>query len=519
MPWRIEKTDRCPATKPYGVIKETDGTLEGCHPSQSAARAQQAALYASEGLRTENMQHKEFRLLSTKTDGEEGVFTALVSTFGNVDKVGDRILPGAWTKSLEQWQQSGDPVPIILAHQWNDPMAHIGIAKAEDIVQTDQGLQVTAKLDVEDNPVAKQVYRLMKRRSLKEFSIGYTVPKNGERRAKDGANDISEIHLAECGPCLKGIDPKTELQAVKSALGSQVDPAELRRRADVLEREMEERRLPDVPPVDPEPERESEAEPVPVPDAEDLRKRALRAERELEESRLPDIKQQPSGGLQRVVNSMLGQCREFLAAEPSTEDAALMRDVMDALQSVSGGGGKARLFSRRVHEDELSEDILKAVWSAAYVNSLPDSSFLYIEPGGSKDSEGKTTPRSLRYFPVKDANGNVDLAHLRNALARIPQSNLPQAVKDRCTASAERMLNANKADETPKEPNRVRGVDPLRARADAEALEFASGGESLRKPPQTQKAPAPQPEVPLKVLKQRMRDEMLTALSGGTINE
>lgn len=466
------------------------------------------------------MQHKEFRLLETKTDGEEGVFTALVSTFGNVDKVGDRILPGAWTKSLEQWQQSGDPVPIILAHQWNDPFAHVGLAKAEDIVQTDQGLQVTARLDVEDNPVAKQVYRLMKRRSLKEFSIGYTVPKGGERRAKDGANDISEIHLAECGPCLKGIDPKTELQAVKSALGSQLDPDTLRSRAAQFEREQEERQLPDVPAVEPEPEPElePEPEPVPVPDATELRRRALRAERELEESRLPDVKQQPSGGLQRVVNSMLGQCREFLAAEPSAEDAALMRDVMDALQSVSGGSDdeKARLFSRRVHEDELSEFILKAVWSTAYVNSLPDSAFLHVESGGSKDSEGKTVPRSLRHFPVKDANGNVDLAHVRNALARIPQSNLPQAVKDRATQAAERMLNASKADETTKEPTRARVVDPLKTRADAEALEFLSGGESLRKPPRTSKPPAPQPQYSVRELRERMREEMLTALSGGT---
>ncbi|MGH8984916.1 MAG: hypothetical protein ACRDY6_13720 [Acidimicrobiia bacterium] len=81
-----------------------------------------------------------------------------------------------------------------------------------------------------------------------------------------------------------------------------------------------------------------------------------------------------------------------------------------------------------------------AEWSTAFINDLPDSSFLYVEPGGSKDSEGKTTPRSLRHFPVKDASGKVDLPHLRNALARIPQSNVPASVKTRITASARRML-------------------------------------------------------------------------------
>ena len=65
----------------------------------------------------------------------------------------------------------------------------------------------------------------------------------------------------------------------------------------------------------------------------------------------------------------------------------------------------------------------KAVWTTAYKNDLPDSAFLYIKPGcGTKDSEGKTKPRSCRKFPVKDKNGNYDLAHVRNAIARIPQA-------------------------------------------------------------------------------------------------
>lgn len=62
-----------------------------------------------------------------------------------------------------------------------------------------------------------------------------------------------------------------------------------------------------------------------------------------------------------------------------------------------------------------------AEWTAAFVNDLPDSCFLHIESGGKKDEEGKTTPRSLRHLPYKDAAGKIDLPHLRNAIARIPQ--------------------------------------------------------------------------------------------------
>jgi HK97 family phage prohead protease len=55
---------------------------------------------------------------------------------------------------------------------------------------------------------------------------------------------------------------------------------------------------------------------------------------------------------------------------------------------------------------------LRALLSSAEQNDLPDSAFAYIGPGGKKDADGKTTPRSLRHYPVHDK------AHADNALAR-----------------------------------------------------------------------------------------------------
>lgn len=81
-----------------------------------------------------------------------------------------------------------------------------------------------------------------------------------------------------------------------------------------------------------------------------------------------------------------------------------------------------------------------AQWTTAYINDLPDSAFLYIEPGGDKDGEGKTVPRSLRHFPYKDSSGTIDMPHLRNAAARIPQSDLPQSVKERLQARCAELI-------------------------------------------------------------------------------
>lgn len=70
----------------------------------------------------------------------------------------------------------------------------------------------------------------------------------------------------------------------------------------------------------------------------------------------------------------------------------------------------------------------KAVWTARYVNDLPDVAFALILAGGEKDDTDRTTPRSLRKLPhhvssVEDANDDdtVDWPHLLNALARVSQ--------------------------------------------------------------------------------------------------
>ena len=66
----------------------------------------------------------------------------------------------------------------------------------------------------------------------------------------------------------------------------------------------------------------------------------------------------------------------------------------------------------------------EAEWDIEYINNLPDDAFAYIEPGGEKDEQGKTVPRSLRHLPYKNAQDNLDADHVRNALARLDQTDL-----------------------------------------------------------------------------------------------
>jgi HK97 family phage prohead protease len=279
----------------------------------------------------------------------------------------------------------------------------------------------------------------------------------------------------------------------------------------------------------------------------------------------------------RMLQSMMGQAQEYLDAEPDPDDADIMSQIVDLLAILTAEeadeaedegatpapttGKTARPTAKALrrqaediniqqadnpavdqthamlripHEemDGLAAGDLKAVWSTAFVNGLPDSAFLYVEDGGTKDSDGRTVPRSLRHFPYKDDSGAVDLPHLRNALARIPQAQfLSQTQKDTLTAKAQRILANQKSvdsdddertlpeqkstvDETDRDRTTVRAVDPLRRQADAVALEFLSDGASRRKPPAHKSAPKPEPTLTLNELRDRTRTEILIALSG-----
>jgi len=88
----------------------------------------------------------------------------------------------------------------------------------------------------------------------------------------------------------------------------------------------------------------------------------------------------------------------------------------------------------------------KAEWDTAYINDLPDSAFLFVEAGGEKDESGRTVPRSKRHFPYKKSSGAIDLPHLRNAIARIPQSNAPGLDKDAVQARARKLLAGEQED-------------------------------------------------------------------------
>jgi hypothetical protein len=160
------------------------------------------------------MKHKAFQLHSFKAlDDAKGIFEAIVAVFGNVDRAGDKILPGAFQDTLADWEAKGRPIPVIFSHQWENLDAHIGeVIEAKEV---EEGLYIKGQLDMEED-FASRVWKKMKAGTLAEFSFAYDVVDAAQ--VKEDGNWIQELRkldLLEVGPCLVGMNPETQLLGVK----------------------------------------------------------------------------------------------------------------------------------------------------------------------------------------------------------------------------------------------------------------------------------------------------------------
>lgn len=154
---------------------------------------------------------KVFSLANFKALGDEGagLFEAIVAVFNNVDRAGDKIIPGAFAGTLQRWEEKGRPIPVIFSHEWDNLDAHIG--EVLEAAEVEEGLYVKGQLDMEED-FARRVWKRMKRGTLAEFSFAYDVL---SAEQVDGVNELRELELLEVGPTLVGMNPDTQLLDVK----------------------------------------------------------------------------------------------------------------------------------------------------------------------------------------------------------------------------------------------------------------------------------------------------------------
>lgn len=166
------------------------------------------------GRKSSNMKIKSV-ILDIKEDTleeDEGVFVGYASIFNNVDSYGDKVIPGAFTKSLGSFGPSGSGIACYWSHQMDDPMKCIGWTK--EAGEDDRGLKVKVKLDL-DNPNAVQAYKLAKAGVVKQMSFAYEVM---DWEDKGDHIELKELKIFEVSLVQVGANQATELLEVKNRL-------------------------------------------------------------------------------------------------------------------------------------------------------------------------------------------------------------------------------------------------------------------------------------------------------------
>lgn len=181
------------------------------------------------------MEHKVVPVTGFKVvDDQAGIVEAFVSVTGAVDSVKDRIIPGAYEKTLVARTPKG-----VWSHNWDQPVSKT--LSAEEVFPGDDrlpkktrtgdewpatagALLVRTQFNVGDgeNPGtqrARDAYSDVKFYGEdQEWSIGYNVPPGASKvDGKTGVRELSYIDLYEYSPVLFGAMSLTATAGVKEA--------------------------------------------------------------------------------------------------------------------------------------------------------------------------------------------------------------------------------------------------------------------------------------------------------------
>ncbi len=178
------------------------------------------------------LEHKTFPIHGMKAaDLGEGSLEAYVAVFSVIDSGGDRIIPGAFSKSLKRKLPVG-----IWAHNWEKPVAKT--VEAEEVMAGDPrlpveiknygGLRIKARFNLETER-GRDAYSDIKQGLIDEFSFGYDPVR--ARKGADGARELVELWVPEWSPVVAGMNPLTQVVDVKTVCGASGLPLADRGRA------------------------------------------------------------------------------------------------------------------------------------------------------------------------------------------------------------------------------------------------------------------------------------------------
>jgi len=139
-----------------------------------------------------------------------GHIQGYASMIGNVDRHGEVVLRGAFTKSLARQKAAGEMPVMLWAHAQEQP-----IGKWSAMQEDGKGLFVEGKLNLKTS-MGREAYEHVKAGDLGGLSIGFTIPEGGRKYEAEGIYSISQIDLMEVSIVAIPANPLARITTVKS---------------------------------------------------------------------------------------------------------------------------------------------------------------------------------------------------------------------------------------------------------------------------------------------------------------
>lgn len=159
---------------------------------------------------------------------DEGIVETIISVTGVVDNVKDRIMPGAYQKTLAKRKPKG-----VWSHDWDTPVSKT--LEVRELMPGDKelpkvmpngdpwpsnagALKVKTQFNLETQRGREAYSDVVFFGEEQEWSIGYNVPVGGAKvDSKSGVREIGMLELYEYSPVLFGAMPLARTTSVKEA--------------------------------------------------------------------------------------------------------------------------------------------------------------------------------------------------------------------------------------------------------------------------------------------------------------
>jgi Escherichia/Staphylococcus phage prohead protease len=155
--------------------------------------------------------------ITTNDAGQEfGQIEAYGAMFGNVDEGNDRIVKGAFTRTIQNSKarsknrQTKYVLPMLWQHDTNEL-----IGGWYDLKEDETGLLCKGEIALATQR-GHEYYELAKAGMTDQFSIIYDVPTGGAKYDKSGVRDLTELRLFSIDPVTFAMNDETYLVGVKA---------------------------------------------------------------------------------------------------------------------------------------------------------------------------------------------------------------------------------------------------------------------------------------------------------------